>query len=41
MRLAVVRKLWQEAMQESRRISVPRGRSQGIYTDEEVFRLIS
>jgi hypothetical protein len=40
-RLAVFRKLWQDAAAESRRIAVPRARAQGVFTDEEVFRLIS
>jgi hypothetical protein len=40
-RLAIFRKLWQDAAQESRRIAVPRARARGIFTDEEVFRLIS
>jgi hypothetical protein len=40
-RLAIFRKLWQDATQESRRIAVPRARAKGIFTDEEVFRLIS
>lgn len=40
-RLAIFRKLWQDATQESRRIAIPRARARGIYTDDEVFRLIS
>lgn len=40
-RLAIFRKLWQDAVQESRRVAVPRARAMGIFTDEEVFRLIS
>jgi hypothetical protein len=40
-RLAIFRKLWQDATLESRRIAVPRARAKGIFTDEEVFRLIS
>jgi len=40
-RLAIYRKLWQDAVAESRRAGVPRARSRGIFTDEEVFRLIS
>jgi len=40
-RLAVFRKLWQDAAQESRRVAVPRARARGAFTDEEVFRLIS
>ena len=40
-RVAIFRKLWQDATQESRRIAVPRARAKGVFTDEEVFRLIS
>ena len=40
-RLAIFRKLWQDATDESRRIAVPRARARGIFSDEEVFRLIS
>jgi hypothetical protein len=40
-RLAIFRKLWQDAAQESRRTAVPRARTLGVYSDEEVFRLIS
>ena len=40
-RLAIFRKLWQDAAAESRRVSVPRARGRGVYTDEDVFRLIS
>ncbi len=40
-RLAVHRKLWQDAAAESRRIAVPRARSKSVFSDEDVFRLIS
>lgn len=40
-RLALHRKLWQDAVAESRQLAVARARSKGIFTDEEVFRLIS
>ncbi len=40
-RLAIFRRLWQDAAEESRRIGVPRARAKGIFTDEDVFRLIS
>jgi hypothetical protein len=40
-RLAVFRKLWQDAAQDSRRLAVPRARARGVFTDDEVFRLIS
>jgi len=40
-RMAIHRKLWQDALTESRRVAVPRARAQDIYTDEDVFALIS
>lgn len=40
-RLAIFRKLWQDAAAESRRCAVPRARAKGVFTDEDVFRLIS
>jgi hypothetical protein len=40
-RLAIFRKLWQDAAADSRRTAVPRARAKGIFTDEDVFRLIS
>jgi hypothetical protein len=40
-RLAIFRKLWQDAAVESRRLAAPRARARGVYTDEDVFRLIS
>jgi hypothetical protein len=40
-RLAIFRRLWQDASEESRRVAVPRARARGVFTDEEVFRLIS
>jgi uncharacterized protein (DUF1778 family) len=40
-RLAIFRKLWQDAVAESRRVAVPPARAKGVFTDEEVFRLIS
>ena len=40
-RLAIFRKLWQDAAQESRRVAIPRARARGVFTDEEVFQLIS
>ena len=40
-RLAVFRKVWQDAAQDSRRVAVPRARARGVFTDDEVFRLIS
>ena len=40
-RLAIFRKLWQDAAVESRRVAVPRARKRGVFSDEDVFRLIS
>jgi hypothetical protein len=40
-RLAIFRKLWQDAVAESRRVAVPRARAKGVFTDEDVFRLVS
>lgn len=40
-RRAIFRQIWYDAAVESRRIAMPRARSRGIYTDEDVFRLIS
>jgi len=39
--MAIHRKLWQDAVTESRRVAVPRARSKGTFTDEDVFALIS
>ena len=40
-RRAIQDKLWDDAFNESRRLLVPRAQSMGIYTDEDVFKLIS
>ena len=40
-RMAIHRKLWQGAVTESRRVAVPRARATGVFTDEDVFALIS
>ena len=40
-RMAIHRKLWQDAATESRRVAVPRARAKGIFTDEDVFALLS
>jgi Arc/MetJ-type ribon-helix-helix transcriptional regulator len=40
-RLAIHRKLWSDALAESRLAALPRAREQGVFSDEEVFRLIS
>jgi Arc/MetJ-type ribon-helix-helix transcriptional regulator len=40
-RNAVQRQLWIEAFEETRRQAVPRARAAGIYTDEDVFRIVS
>lgn len=40
-RAAIHRKLWLDAVTESRRVGVTRARAKGVFTDEDVFRLIS
>jgi hypothetical protein len=40
-RLAIFHELWKDATAESRRRGVPAARSRGVFTDEDVFRLIS
>lgn len=40
-RAAVQRQLWVEAFEETRRKAVPRARAAGIYTDEDVFKVVS
>jgi metal-responsive CopG/Arc/MetJ family transcriptional regulator len=40
-RRAVHEKLWEDAVEESRRRLVPLARAQGLYTDEDVFRTVS
>ena len=40
-RLAIFHELWRDATAESRRRGVRAARSRGIFTDEDVFRLIS
>jgi metal-responsive CopG/Arc/MetJ family transcriptional regulator len=40
-RRAVHEKLWEDAVEESRRRLVPLARALGLYTDEDVFRTVS
>jgi uncharacterized protein (DUF1778 family) len=40
-RMAIHRKLWQDAVAEARRVAVPRARARGFFTDEDIFALIS
>ena len=40
-RQAIFHELWKDATTESRRRAVPRARAKGVFTDEDVFRLIS
>lgn len=40
-RKAVQDKLWEDSIDESRRLLAPRARTMGIYTDEDVFKIIS
>jgi hypothetical protein len=37
----VKRQLWVEAFEESRRKAIPQARAAGIYTDEDVFKIVS
>ena len=38
---AVRRKLWLDAFDETRRALLPKARAMGIYTDEDVFQIVS
>ena len=38
---AVRRKLWLDAFDETRRALIPKARVMGIYTDEDVFEIVS
>ena len=38
---AIQRKLWLDAFDATRRKVVPKARAAGIYTDEDVFKLVS
>ncbi len=40
-RRAVQQQLWDEAFEASRRVLSPKARAKGIYTDEDVFKMIS
>jgi Arc/MetJ-type ribon-helix-helix transcriptional regulator len=40
-RRAVQQQLWDEAFEASRRVLLPKARAQGVYTDEDVFKIIS
>lgn len=40
-RKAVQDKLWEDAIDESRRRLAPKARALGVYTDEDVFKLVS
>lgn len=40
-RRALQSQLWEDAFEETRRLLLPRARAKGIYTDEDVFRLLS
>ena len=40
-RQAIFHELWKDAVADSRRKGVPAARSRGIFTDEDVFRLVS
>jgi len=38
---AVRRKLWLDAFDETRRRLIPKARAMGIYTDDDVFKIVS
>ncbi len=40
-RRAVQHQLWADAFDQSRRTLVPKARAKGIYTDEDVFKIVS
>lgn len=40
-RRAVQRQLWADAFEETRRRLVPQARAKRIYTDEDVFKIVS
>ena len=40
-RRAVQQQLWADAFEKSRRALVPKARAKGIYTDEDVFKIVS
>ncbi len=40
-RRAVQQQLWDEAFEASRRVLGPAARAEGVYTDEDVFKIIS
>ena len=40
-RKAIQEKLWKDAFDATRRILVPKARAMGIYTDEDVFKIVS
>ena len=40
-RKAIQDKLWMDAVDATRRILIPIAQAQGIYTDEDVFKIIS
>lgn len=40
-RRAVQRELWADAFDQSRRSMIPKARAKGIYSDEDVFKIVS
>lgn len=40
-RRAVQRELWADAFDQSRRSLIPKARTKGIYSDEDVFKIVS
>jgi hypothetical protein len=40
-RRAVQQQIWADAFDKSRRVLASRARAQGVYTDEDVFKVVS
>ena len=40
-RRALHQQIWDDAFEKSRRVLVAKARAQGIYTDEDVFKVVS
>ncbi|HEY2572816.1 MAG TPA: hypothetical protein VGH65_02065 [Verrucomicrobiaceae bacterium] len=40
-RKAIQDRIWEDAVDESRRLLEPKARALGIYTDEDVFKIVS
>jgi metal-responsive CopG/Arc/MetJ family transcriptional regulator len=40
-RRAVQQQIWTDAFDQARRVLLPKARARGIYTDEDVFKIVS